>query len=208
MKTPNELLERLRGELGAAPEDDPYLAARIESALARIRGLTSRWLWPQAEFVDTWSPAPASVRAPLRQWPAESIQAVEVNGEALDLELQPVKLDLMGTNVLGLPLGAMEISIRYTAGYVQLPADLYELIKSAVSAALRDRGSEAGIKKVQVVDVGSIEYGSGGGWYSDGTAGADPILGPLVAVLDQHEDYASAHVEGRVSIMVREVSHG
>lgn len=209
MKTLAELLEAVSADLGATPADEPFLASRIAAVIARMRSITHRWLWPLAEFEDEWAAQPRSSRATPRQWPVVKVMSAQIGGSEIDLAASPIlPYGGAGAFLVGLPRG--EVSVIYQAGCVDLPPELYELVLSAVRGAWRSR-AEPEIKKLSVVDVGTVEYGSAAGWYGGDVVGVDPLLGPLASLLEPYIDASVLNPSGDAparSTLLREVSHG
>jgi hypothetical protein len=213
MKTIDELVAALRVEIGLAPDDDTqdaWLNARVESVLAAMRNYTRRWLWPASQFRDAFMSA---YRDPYCWRGAQVVQLAEIPVQEIlsvvsDGAPQPAdeyewlstgrlfRVDASG-GILPVVVNFRQLLVDYVAGYVDLPADLYEVIAATVTKAwsTTDAGASSdalagNIEKLTVFDVGSVELANTGGFYESNVKTADggPILGPWAAQLDAYRD--------------------
>lgn len=217
MKTIDELVAALRVEIGLAPDDetqDAWLNARVASVLAAMRNYTRRWLWPASQFRDAFMHpqcypyahmgyAHRGDAAVLAEIPVQEILAVVKDGAPDDATkyetLSTGRLFVNdGTNLFPVVISFAQLLVDYIGGYVDLPADLYEVITATVKKAWST--TEAGasndalggnIEKLTVFDVGSVELANTGGFYESNVKTADggPILGPWAAQLDSYRDH-------------------
>lgn len=195
MKTLDDLVNALMSQLGAAEEDKGFIESKVKAVLSRVRIITNLHLWPKARFRDTRCRALSNdcacscqQGAIAGQYPVVDVESVEGASSEYPIE----NISFSDTEFFGLP--NEHCQIEYIAGYDDLPADVFEVILSAVRVSYQDRvsGGAGSIKKVSVVDVGSIDYGSGAGWFGDsGSLTTDPVLGPLVSVLNPYINFSS-----------------
>jgi hypothetical protein len=224
MSTPPPILDSIKSDLGiTGTENDAFITRRIAAAWAWMERYTSRELCvPPAGFIDDWRriaqagpvpPLPPSwdhqPRATvfLRHFPVVKIDAVDLDGTAgvaADVMFNPKtgKLFSLRGQVESEDLSNQlwRTKITYTAGWAEVPADLYEIVLGAVQAAwiAKSTGGALGVPGtvtgINVVDVGSVEMAQGNAFVQAATKGSgasDPLLGPYVNMLDLYIDHRS-----------------
>lgn len=220
-------LDTIKDDLGIPADDttsDAWLGRRIDALWARFQVYTGRTLGPQAAWIDDWSEiarhnvhpneppiwnARPSASVFLRVFPVASVDAIVFNGMADD----PAKVvvDAATGKVLSLD-GALQESdcgpalysrqavVTYTAGFAEIPPDLYEALVGCLAPlwAVRQAqqsgiGSGLGsIARINAVDVGDVEFSTGlGGFVADASrkGSNDPLIGPWSALLDPYVDW-------------------
>ena len=210
----DDLLARTKQLLGITDDThDAEVEALIAVALAAARTYTHRWLFPPSYFHETWYQAAGCCTlcgqcAPIlvAEIPPVVVQEVKRDGQVLDpttVIITPAgKLcEKQGDLVFPIaPFRALELT--YSAGYVELPADLGEAVCQVAAAAGTTSTTAAGapedvvgdpITKMTIFDVGSVEYLKSGAFYSSLVKSAEnAILGPWASVLDGYVDYGKA----------------
>lgn len=191
-----ELLAQVKASLGIPPEDttqDAAISAAGDAALAAMRRATGRVLYPvhvvREHFALTHAyPYEGDPVLWLCQLPVVAIDVVTEGGAPAD----PTRFRAMPTGRLlrdGAPVrGAGGVVVEYRAGYAELPADLYAaLVDLCGKAASAPAGSSPGVvRKISIVDVGSVDYADAGG------EGADPILGDWTSTVEAYASPAAA----------------
>lgn len=217
-------LDVLKDDLGIADAThDAWLQRRVDAIWQRIETYTHRRLRaPPATFVDDWGAgavAPYPVPMPLypwpqrwpapfaylRQFPVVSIEAYEVNGEEGDETL--IRFDSATGKLVSLDgatypsdLTAALLSgagsITYTAGWAELPGDLYEVVLGAMGPLYAARVAQAAggfsgatISSVDIADTGSISLSAPANFVE---GKGDPILGPWTHLLEPYVDLRAA----------------
>ena len=154
LATPEQMCERTQGEVSA--ESHPFLANELASASNDIRGFCRWHIYPEkqvsyrrvgASVDDVW----------LSAMEISSIDAVTIDGvEWTTEQVAGVEFDpLTGwTNLCG-----RRVSVTYTAGYEDVPADLVGLTLELAALGL---GTSLGQTREQAGSV-SLTYGRGGG---------------------------------------------
>lgn len=217
-------LANLKDDLGITDtSQDEWLQRRVNGLWSRIERYTERRLCaPPAAFVDDWSlvvengryqPLPPVLSWPttasvfLRYFPVASIDAIEISGSAAtagDVRFEPKTGKLVGLR--GEPwaydlshcLAWERVKITYTAGWAEVPADLYEVVLGAMNMLWPSRKSQVagGIAgtptKIDIMDVGSVDLDAGNLFVeSAAKGGSDPLLGPYASLLDSYVDHRS-----------------
>jgi len=162
-------------EIVADATQDAYLQRQIDAATAEIGYYTGREL-AQQNYRDTWR-APVGVVA-LSEYPvAEPLTLVSSStGTISDARLSPGSgLVMPGTTQDW--TGQADLAIEYTAGYAAVPPAALEALYAAVwrrwepySDASEQFAGEA-VRRLQLVDIGTIEYAG------SGEAASWPMLG-------------------------------
>jgi len=214
METIAELVEALRTEIGLAPDDasqDAWLEARVNGILAAARRFARRHLWPVASFRDVFANEqpcccpcgmPAAI---LAETPVQELTAITIDGAPADVADFEVSKSgrLYRINAGGVPVPVfafLTLSTEYTAGFVNLPADIFEAIAAIIrqawgaSSAGQAAGADPllGVSRVTVFDVASVEYSDAGGAYYESSVpkSGNAILGPWTSVFYPYRDYA------------------
>lgn len=225
MTAPPDVLDTIKDDFGIPPEDttsDAWLLRRIAGIWARMEQHTARSLAsPPASFIDDWSLTidsnvhkllpPVLAAQPrgtafLRVFPVVAVTGLLLNGQpgnaaAVRFDAASGKLLALDT-VYPLDLGASLLGvakITYTAGWPELPADLYEVLLGALAPQWDARRAQGvgllpGATSVSVQDVGSVEFGGANPFVSlaaKGGAAADPLLGVFASNLDTYVDWRS-----------------
>lgn len=207
----DDLVAALRVELGLAANDasqDPWIEARANAALEAMRRWCRRYLWPASKFRDAFLMGDlfACNRCgggvvTLGEIPVQSLESILVDQTpqaiADFLVLPTGRLYRKNGTQLAPMIAFGQVVIDYTAGYTDLPADLYEVVAGVVekawSATEQGRADALqNVDKLTVFDVGSVEFsGAGDAFYESNIKGAapNPILGPWSAQLDSYRDY-------------------
>lgn len=219
-------LDIVKDDLGiTGNENDAWLLRRIGEVWSRFETYTSRYLAiPPATFTDDWGKISstmayanqppvldfAPVGSPfLRVTPVRSIIGIVRNGAAgtdptaVMFEAGTGKLFSLGPEQQGhdvsRELRAGSVSITYTAGWDDIPPDLYNALIGVLTPLWAQRtGQSAGIpgggsiSSIDVTDLGALTFGGstfveaalkrGGGGI------ADPLLGPYTSTLDYYYD--------------------
>ena len=226
-----DILAEIKEDLGIAAADttlDAWLQRRIDGIWARMEVYTSRRLCiPPAKFADDWGnivttagvhAMPPSITYAargsvfLRVCPVVSIEVVETDGTPIAPANMAVEFDgrtgkLFSLRVNEMPgdlsraLRESRARIEYTAGWTDVPADLYEIVLGAIVPMYRAKttvvpgGATMGsITGITVADVGSIEVSDANAFVSAASkaGGAnDPLLGPYVNMLNIYIDHRS-----------------
>jgi hypothetical protein len=208
--------------------NDAWLQRRIDGIWARFEKYCCRLLpVPPATFVDDWGAIsqvqsnwvepPAIDYAPLgspflRYCPVVSIEAVTANGQELDptkVMFEPAsgKLFALDTAQWGhdvsVGLRAGSVQITYTAGWDEVPPDLYEALLGCLAPLWGARqGQQAGgsiagggtLSSISVVDVGQVDFDASSPFLTNamrGVAGpgaGDPLIGPWTTLLNNYMD--------------------
>ena len=223
-----DILDEIKSDLGVATGDttsDEWLNRRIAGIWARMEAYTSRALCaPPQKFVDDWGNIVTTHRyymeppmlhyAPrgsvfLRCFPVVSIDDVTMHGNAGDANVvrfdqRTGKLFTLIENSwvhdLSQTLRQSQARITYTAGWADIPADLYEVVLGAIQplwATKKAGGAGAGlmgaISDITVADVGQVKLSEANLFVSSaakaGGGTADPLLGPYVNMLDLYIDH-------------------
>lgn len=145
----------------------------------------------------------------LRHFPVVEVSAIKINNAAIDAAL--VRFDSASGKLVNLngesyavDLGQQLLLggavITYAAGFEELPPDLYECLLGAMTVLYGARqaqaaggGAGAGMSAINVVDVGSIDFGNPN-TFADAAlkrSNLDPLLGPYVTLLDTFVDWRS-----------------
>jgi hypothetical protein len=227
---PPNMLDMLKDDLGIAAEDttnDAWLQRRIDNIWARFETYCCRLLpVPPAQFIDDWGAISETqsnrvlppmidfwpVGSPfLRYKPVVSIDAITLNGSDSDASL--VKFDPESGKLFALNATASGYShdvshwlrseraaITYTAGWAEIPGDLYEALLGCIQPLWQARAAQQGgaaggvagtISRINVIDVGEIDLDTGGAFIESATkqrAGGDPLLGPWMTLIDSYVD--------------------
>lgn len=195
--------------------NDAWLRRRIAGALARMSRYTHRYIGQYATFLDAWNPAnpdsdqmsfwPSrrdSVFA-LRQFPVVGIISAFDSGQEID-ETSVVFDTANGTLIgYGEPTAPNKFClpvITYTAGWLTLPDDLYEVLIGVLTPQWNQRANAAagltGVGSVNIQDVGTLDMStalSGTAFERASMTGVtDPLLGPWASVLDSYTDRRQA----------------
>jgi hypothetical protein len=204
---------------------DEWLQRRIDGIWARFEAYTLRSLAvPPATFVDDWSTVvelsrhwllpPSFEFRPtastfLRQFPVKAVTAFEIDGGAADasrVRFNPKTGQLLAldnqawSSDLGPRLAGSRAKITYTAGFDAVPADLYGALVGILQMLWTQRatvaaGLPAGVKGVNAVDVGQVEFYDASklleAQITSGSEGGDPLLGPFAAYLSPYVDWRS-----------------
>jgi hypothetical protein len=226
-----DILDDIKDDLGIAIDDttnDAWLGRRIDGIWARIEAYTGRVLAsPPASFVDDWGkivengvyrnqPPPLAYWSRgsvyLRVFPVVDITAVELNGATIDqakvvFDDQAGKLVAVDGTPYPTDLGPLLLSgrakVTYDAGFVDVPADLYEVVLGALTPQWAARqsqqagtGAGPGVTRISVQDVGEVDYANPNYFVDASTkrgsqGGVDPLLGPYAMVLDSYVDWRS-----------------
>jgi hypothetical protein len=221
-------LATIKDDLGITGTDnDAWLERRISGVWARFETYTSRYLAvPPATFMDDWgaissimayrNQPPAIDFAPvgspfLRVCPVRSITAIERNfAPAADpakviFDAGSGKLFTLGdtgqqfAHDVSHALRAASVKITYTAGWDDIPADLYEALIGCLNVLWAQRNGQAAgipgggtITSIDVTDVGALQLGGStfveAALKRGGGGVVDPLLGPWVATLDYYYD--------------------
>ena len=223
----------LKDDLDIDPADtsqDAWLQRRVNGIWQRMETYTARRLVsPPQGFVDDWGelilndryrlqpPGYAWRDQPrasvfLRQFPVQSITAVELNGAAIPdptvamFDGKTGKLfGLDGSSEIALDLGhwlpSMRAKVTYLAGWTELPPDLYEVLQGAMLIQWGNRQSQqselagGNISEISVQDVGSFKMTSSNPFIvasNKGPGALDPLLGPFTAILDNYVDWRAS----------------
>jgi hypothetical protein len=228
-------LATLKEDLNIPASDtsqDAWLQRHINNIWARMEKFCDRRLCaPPATFIDDWGEltingthwnVPPPLAYPqrttvfLRHIPVQTITAIELNGDAVATlapkwDIHSGKLfSVRGDSVLaedlsGVLLGA-RAKITYTAGWAEVPPDLYAVVEGAMQVLWNGRqGQTAGglgggsISEVNVMDVGSVQFAATNPFVESASrtraspmVGADPLLGPWAANLTDYIDWRSS----------------
>lgn len=222
-------LATIKEDLGIAPSDttnDAWLQRRIDALWAAFQIYTERPLLLVGGWVDDWGMAPVSAPAVLepamlqtrlrgsvflRVYPVASITKVTLNGA--DSPAADVLVDKSDGKLLALSgapsldLGTLLVTqkarIEYTAGFVAVPADLYDTLLGALSIQWTARQALAGgvgvggflPTKISAIDVGQVDLSLAPNLLVEQSAkrstSTDPLLGPYAMRLDPYIDYRS-----------------
>jgi hypothetical protein len=226
---PPAFLDLVKDDLGiplADTTNDAWLQRRIDGVWARFEKYCCRALpVPPAQFVDDWGEIsetasnhvqpPAIDFAPLgspflRYCPVVSIDAVKSAGQTLDASLvrfEPASgklFTLDGSQVahdLSRALRAGQVQITYTAGWDEMPGDLYEALIGALTVLWGGRqaqqagaGGGGTLSSISVVDLGQVDFDTANPFITaamrsaSGPGAGDPLLGPWTALLDNYMD--------------------
>lgn len=221
------ILDEIKEDLGITDTlNDAWLIRRIDGIWSRMEVYTSRKLCvPPSKFVDDWGnitttnrvygqppplvyPPRASVF--LRYIPVPTIEAVEIDGALLAPADMAVRWDKANGKVmalrtsdadaqdLGRDLRAGNVRITYTAGWDEIPSDLYEVVLGAITPLWNTKknalagasGGAGGITGITVADVGSIDLAENNAFVTSAAQGStDPLLGPYAAMLNDYIDH-------------------
>lgn len=163
---------------GTTPPTDDQATRALTLALATVE----TWLDRELELIERiQDDAPVHGVIRLRAWPVESLTAITVNGEAL--ELTWVKLDKRTGHLVAPGCYYVSVTTTYTGGFDPMPPDLElalwmvaaQLYPSTLSAAGADMGQT--VRRVTTPDVGTVEYSVG----AAGETTADELLGGTVS---------------------------
>lgn len=153
----------------------------------------------------------------LRHYPVVSIDAIVQSGsdgdaanvmfDAASGKLFSVDGPLWGSwpNELGALLLGNRARITYTAGWPTTPPDLYEALLGVMQELWLRRAAQVGMsggglggaKTITAIDVGTIEFDTGGSFLDNAarqkspSGSIDPLLGPWTATLDPYRDIRS-----------------
>lgn len=223
------ILDNIKADLGITDNaSDAWLQRRIDGVWARMEVFTSRKLCaPPQTFVDDWGqisgtavvyPLPPILMTPprgsvfLRCFPVTSIDAVELDGQALDAEhvaavsydqrtgkLFTIRGDSVISEDLSQTLRGSRARVTYKAGWATVPADLYEIVLGAIQPlwAAKKGGAVPGVAGsvtgINVMDVGSVELAEASLFVSSAArssgGAADPLLGPYANMLGLYIDH-------------------
>lgn len=211
-------LDDLKDDLGiTGAADDAWLGRRIDEILEAMRNYTHRYIGDVVTFEDDFTrivnrgqlwvapPYPSLMRVVprLAQAPVVSIVSATKDGATLD----PAKIlyDPRTGEILALDgAPAIDVSralvgsivIRYTAGWAEIPKDLYAALVGIIRDKYQLRKAAAGgmelgglaIEQITVPDVGAVTLGGGStGFEAQAAKGTvDPILGPWRTTLDPY----------------------
>ena len=219
-------IDIVKDDLGITGSDnDAWLLRRIGEVWARFETYTSRFLAvPAATFTDDWGAISSIMASPnqppaidfapvgspfLRVTPVRSIIGIVGNGQTVGDPASVVydsgsgKLFTLGdgqpASDVSRALRAGAMRITYTAGWDDIPPDLYNAMIGCLTPLWAQRtGQSAGIpgggsiSSIDVTDLGALTFGGstfveaalkrGGGGI------ADPLLGPFTSTLDYYYD--------------------
>jgi hypothetical protein len=216
-------LDTVKEDLGVVgTADDAWLQRRIDGLWARFQRYTLRPLYTVQRWRDDWSvnviphahiapPVSPVATVFLRVYPVVSIESVTIAGSTVDPAT--VKFDAESGRLLGFDGNAFDLGhylrssgavIEYSAGFVEVPADLYETLVGALAVQWNTRQAQAsGLtlggaipRRIETADVGAMEVGTLAPNYfvERSTIGGvdDPMLGPYARMLDPYVDYRSS----------------
>lgn len=212
----------LKDDLNITSDDhDDWLQRRVDAIWSRIESYTGRSLnAPPATFRDDWSTVmspglyitppvcrPVTERASvfLQQFPVVEVTAIEISGEAGESDNVIVEkasgriLSIDGTehSDVGAALFSGRVAITYTAGWEEIPPELYDVVLALMTPLWAARSASAsgtltGVSSISITDVGSVDVTTSTA-FADVAAksGGDPMLGPYQAVLSPYVDWRS-----------------
>jgi hypothetical protein len=221
-------LDTIKDDLGIPTGDttqDAWLQRRIDEIWARFEAYTLRSLSvPPASFVDDWSTVvelsrhqvmpPSWDYTPrastfLRQFPVLSVTAFEIDGGVVDptrVRFNPLTGQLLAVDPaawnsdLGPRLAQSRAKITYTAGWTDVPPDLYGALVGVLqilwtARAAQESGLPPGVRTINAIDVGEVQFWDSqklmAAQIASASEGADPLLGPFAAFLAPYIDYRS-----------------
>jgi len=194
-------------------ENDAWLDRRISGILARFQRYTNRYLGPVIAFQDAWQPTRPGANAPaywpsyyggafyLRNYPVVTIDEASEGGATIDPAT--IIFETSSGLLVGYGAGSRFVIpvIKYSAGFQDMPADLYEAMIGILRTLWASRSMDkSGLSvggmtpsSLTIADVGDVALTQGGGQGFDAalTAGGDyvdPYLGPYTYLLDSYTD--------------------
>jgi hypothetical protein len=220
-----DILDEIKDDLGVTDSNsDAWFTRRIAGIWARMEAYTSRLLCaPPQQFIDDWGnisntqkhhPMPPVLHywprgsVFLRYFPVVSLDEIVVtSGTTVDPTLarfdaksgKLFALDGEWSHDLGHILRSGQAKITYTAGWADVPADLYEVVLGALQPlwAAKQGGGVPGVSGavtgITVQDVGAITLAEENLFVSSaaksGHGAGDPLLGPYANMLDLYIDH-------------------
>jgi hypothetical protein len=218
-------LATIKDDLGIAAGDasnDAWLQRRVNGVWARFQQYTGRPLSLSSGWADDWGklvPTGVTLTQPpaARQWPSGSVflrvfpvqTITKLVLDGADQDVARLLFDGASGKLVGLDghpydlrhlLLAGRARVEYTAGFAELPADLYEALLGCVQVLWQSRQSQqAGLgsgnaTRISAIDVGDVELSDANAFVLGAIKGAgatDPLLGPFASQLDTYIDWRS-----------------
>lgn len=174
--------------------------------------------WSEIAVAAPFQPAPMwalawppTATVFLRYHPVVSIDGISFNGTPGDPaavrfdprtgKLLTLRNPQIGAEDLSRELIGSRVQVTYKSGWTEIPADLYEVVLGSIQVMWNSRQAQAaglppgGLSVINLIDVGSVEVGTGGNTFEQaamkGVGNDDPLLGPWVNILDHYVDHRS-----------------
>lgn len=180
---------------------DAWLGRSIDALSARIRGYCLQHI-TRATYIDTFRFAEV---AHLRGSPVHALTSATLDGQALDVA--ELLVDRENGRLWRLVSGAVcdwggdrVLEVVYAAGFDPLPADLAELVYSALGrryegwlAGTRGLGGVPGVSRIQFADGAAITYDTAAAYGAGVLEAPDYLLGFPLSMLDPWRDVRAAY---------------
>lgn len=144
-----EAVKQFMGKADAA--DDALLASMVAAYSQWVRSFTNRDF--NVAAYDIWRSGRDSDVMMLPQWPIQSVEQVVIEGRvippassfgAYGYRFDERQIVLSGARF---PIGAMNVNIKFTAGFAVIPADIAQAVNELVSLRYKMRDKQEWVSK-------------------------------------------------------------
>jgi hypothetical protein len=169
-------LQTVKSELGIAPDDassDIVIERHIAASSAKAHSYCARY-FPAQTYRDTFTRQPPGWFSgrhaqilPLAQRPVLEVLSVAMDGGVLAAESYQIDYDVgwlraVSGDAVGYWIGA-QVVVEYTAGFVEIPADVQAAVLELVSTRVAAQGRDPMLRSRDGPTYGREEFWLGGG---------------------------------------------